>query len=196
MKIKNKGLAGFLIIILFLVSCKENYTPKPRGYFRIDLPRKEYQKYDSDSLPYTFEFPVYAKISKDPLSPQQKYWINMDFPSLNATVYISYKKVKNNLDTLINDGHLLVSKHISKADAIFDSTIYDPQRKVYGTVFDIEGMGVASTYQFYLTDSTEHYLRGALYFDTYPNNDSLKPVINFLKKDINRFISTLKWKRK
>ena len=189
---------GFLVlilgIILFFVSCKENYTPKPRGYFRIDLPGKEYQKYYSDSLPYSFEYPVYARISKDPLSPEQKYWINIDFPKLNATVYISYRQVTDNLDTLINDGHLLVSKHISKADAIYDSTIYDPSRKVYGTVFDIEGIGVASTYQFYLTDSTKHYLRGALYFDTYPNNDSLKPVINFLKKDINRFISTLQWK--
>jgi gliding motility-associated lipoprotein GldD len=185
----------FISISLILFSCKENYTPKPRGYFRIDLPEKSYVKFDS-TFPYSFEFPAYATITNDPYSPEKKYWLNINYKLFKAVLHISYQKVDNNLPTLINDSYNLVSKHISKADAIYDSVIFHPDRNVYGLVYDIEGIGVASQYQFFLTDSTDNYLRGALYFNESPNNDSLQPVIKFLKEDINFLITTFRWKNK
>jgi gliding motility-associated lipoprotein GldD len=185
----------FISISLILFSCKENYTPKPRGYFRIDLPEKSYVKFDS-TFPYSFEFPAYATITNDPYSPEKKYWLNINYKPFKAVLHISYQKVDNNLPTLINDSYNLVSKHISKADAIYDSVIFHPDRNVYGLVYDIEGIGVASQYQFFLTDSTDNYLRGALYFNESPNNDSLQPVIKFLKEDINFLITTFRWKNK
>jgi len=186
----------FLFIVFFILfsSCHHSYTPKPRGYFRIDLPKKNYMVFDSTGFPYSFEYPSYATLGNDPYAPSQNYWLNIYYKPFKATLHLSYKKVNNDLSTILNDAHLLVSKHISKADAIYDSLILIPSRKVYGLVFDIEGIGVASPYQFYVTDSTDHYLRGALYFNTHPNNDSLKPVITFLKRDIDHLINTLKWK--
>ena len=183
-----------LMVLLSLSSCHESLSPKPRGYFRIDLPEKSYRTFDSSGFPYSFQYPVYSTISSDRYAPDQKYWININYPGFKATLHLSYKPVKNDLAKVLNDAYALVSKHISKADAIYDSLIIRPEKNVYGTVFDIEGIGVASPYQFYVTDSTKHYLRGALYFNTHPNNDSLKPVIAFIKKDINHFLSSLEWK--
>ena len=191
-----KTVVNLVLVILTIVvisSCEESYTPKPKGYFRIDLPKESYVQLDS-VFPYKFEYPVYANITDDPYSPNQKNWININFPAFNAAVHISYETVDTNLARYIDDAHTLVSKHISKADAIYDSLLYHPDKKVFGLAFKIEGLGTASPYQFYVTDSTHHFLRGALYFNTYPNNDSLAPVIDFIEKDINHMISTLEWK--
>jgi gliding motility-associated lipoprotein GldD len=182
-----------LILIALFSACENSYTPKPRGYFRIDLPKKSYQKLDS-IFPYSFEYPVYSNITNDPYAPNKKDWINLNFPDYNAVLHISYKKVDNNLADYLNDAHMLVSKHIDKAEAIYDSLIMHPEKNVFGLVYKIEGLGTATPYQFYVTDSTNHYLRGALYFNAHPNNDSLAPVIAFLEKDINHLISTMEWK--
>ncbi len=192
--LKNNLFLFFIILLLVVSSCKENYTPKPRGYFRIDLPETKYKEFDSVSFPYSFEYSSNAYISNDPYAPDQKYWLNINYPQFKAVIHLSYKKVENNLPQILNDAHSLVAKHISKADAIYDSLVIHPEKKVYGLVFNLEGIGVASPYQFYVTDSTKNYLRGALYFDVHPNNDSLKPVIKYIKKDIDRFLSTVKWK--
>jgi len=182
-----------LILIALFSACENSYTPKPRGYFRIDLPKKSYQKLDS-IFPYSFEYPVYSNITNDPYAPNKKDWINLNFPDYNAVLHISYKKVDNNLADYLNDAHMLVSKHIDKAEAPYDSLIMHPEINVFGLVYKIEGLGTATPYQFYVTDSTNHYLRGALYFNAHPNNDSLAPVIAFLEKDINHLISTMEWK--
>jgi gliding motility-associated lipoprotein GldD len=192
-----KQITGLLLLLFAAVwfsSCDENYTPKPRGYFRIDLPEKSYVKLDS-VFPYRFEYPAYATITGDPFAPNEKNWINVNFPDFKAVLHISYEPVNNNLANFLDDAHTLVSKHIPKAEAIYDSLIYHPEKHVYGLAFKIEGMGTASPFQFYVTDSVKHYLRGALYFNLHPNNDSLAPVINFLEKDINHMISTLQWKK-
>ncbi len=182
-----------LILVALFSACENSYTPKPRGYFRIDLPKKSYQRLDS-IFPYSFEYPVYSNITNDPYAPNKKDWINLNFPDYNAVLHISYKRVDNNLADYLNDAHMLVSKHIDKAEAIYDSLIIHPENNVFGLVYKIEGLGTATPYQFYVTDSTNHYLRGALYFNAHPNNDSLAPVIEFLEKDINHLISTMKWK--
>lgn len=184
-----------IIVILtgIISSCDQTYTPKPRGYFRIDLPEKKYEIFDT-TFPYQFEKPVYTIVTTDPHSPQEKYWINLHFPDFKATVHFSYKEVKNNLRTYLDDSHRMISKHIPKADAIYDSIIIDRDRNMFGLVYELEGAGAASPYQFFLTDSTTHFVRASLYFNFTPNNDSLEPVIEFIKEDINHLINTFAWK--
>jgi len=185
----------FIAFMLFgLFSCDQAYTPKPRGYFRIDFPEKQYSIFDT-TFPYSFEYPVYATITGDPHSPNEKYWINLNFPGYKATVHISYKAVHGNLVTYLEDAHTLVTKHIEKADAISDSLIIDRNRNLFGLAYTLEGSGAASPYQFFLTDSSTNFVRGALYFNTVPNNDSLEPVIDFIKEDLLHLFATFKWKQ-
>lgn len=192
-KMGRLNIVLILIFALFINACDQNYSPKPRGYFRIDLPKKAYIKFDS-TFPYTFEYPDYASIEKDPHSPHEKYWINLEMRNFDATVHFSYKVVNNNLIDYLEDSHTLVTKHIPKADAIYDSLIVDHKRNVFGLSYKIIGSDVASPFQFFLTDSSSHFLRGALYFNTIPNNDSLQPVIDFVISDIEHLMNTLEWK--
>ena len=189
------NIKGFIVIILMLgmlYSCESPYSPKPRGYFRIDFPEKAYTH--SDTLfPYSFEYPVYSVISESEHARDEKFWIDIDFEQFNATVHISYKKIDDNLFTYLEDAYTLATKHIPKADAIYDSVIIDRSRNIFGLIYQIEGSEVASPYQFLLTDSTSHFVRGALYFNVIPNNDSLQPVIDFLKEDIDHLINTFNW---
>jgi gliding motility-associated lipoprotein GldD len=182
-------------IPLALVSCHNDYIPKPRGYYRIDFPTKEYQRFDT-TFPFTFEYPVYAKIVRDSSRGAEPYWINIVYYPYNAQLHISYKTVNNNLATYLDDSHTLVNKHIQKANAISQREYVDTVEHVFGLVYEISGSDAASTYQFYLTDSTRNFVRGALYFDLVPNNDSLAPVIDFLKKDVEHMITTFQWKKK
>jgi gliding motility-associated lipoprotein GldD len=188
--------ASALIILMVgcFFSCQSPYTPKPRGYFRIDLPKKTYTSFDT-IYPYTFEYPVYASVSESRHAGGEKYWIDIKFHTLDATLHMSYKQVNENLFTYLEDAYTLATKHIPKADAIYDSTIIHREQNLFGLVYQIEGSDVASPYQFLLTDSTNHFVRGALYFNTIPNNDSLQPVIKFLKQDIDHLINTFKWKQ-
>ncbi len=190
----NKIFILFTFTILILLSCGGNdYYPKPRAYFRIQLPEKEYRKFDS-VYPFRFEYPKYGEIVFDTNHPGEKYWMNLLFPHFNAAIYFSYKKIDHNLDKYINDAHTMVSKLIPKADAIHQKIYSDYHRKVFGNEYNIEGSKAASVLQFYLTDSSRHFVRGALYFNNPPNNDSLQPVIDFLKKDIRHIIETFEWK--
>jgi gliding motility-associated lipoprotein GldD len=182
-----------LLFLLLTTACQRNYVPKPHGYFRIVLPEKAYKQMDS-TLPYSFSYPVYCKITPDTYTPNEPTWINVEFPKLNAKLHLSYKKIDNNLAKYLNDTHMLVSKHISKATAIEESQIRSPEHHMYGTIFRIQGSEAASVYQFYVTDSVHHFMRGALYFNSEPNNDSLVPVIDFVSKDIDHIIETLRWK--
>lgn len=182
-----------LIVALSIAACNQNHSPKPRGFFRIDLPEKSYLDFDT-TFPYSFEYPQYATIVKDPHSPNEKYWINVEMYNFDATLHLSYKEVNGNLIQYLEDSHTLVSKHIPKADAIYDKLIVDRQRNIFGLSYEIIGSDAASPYQFFVTDSSSHFLRGALYFNTIPNNDSLQPVINFVIQDIEHLISSLQWK--
>ncbi len=191
---KRRFIVIFIMLAAFIYSCETHYTPRPRGYFRIDLPEKNYIRFDT-AYPFSFEYPVYAAVEPSPdAGPEDKYWINIQFPHFKATLHLSYKQVNNNLITYLEDAHTLAVKHIPKADAIYDSLIIDRDRDVFGLVYQIEGTEVASPYQFFLTDSTTNFVRGALYFNVVPNNDSLEPVINFLEKDLDHFINTFRWK--
>ena len=183
-----------LMLLLIVVSCGDNNPqPKPRGYFRIDLPEKQYVTLDT-MRHYSFEYPTYATITPDFYSLDEKDWANVEFPSFKGTIHISYKSVDGNLSQYIEDAYKLIVKHIGKATGIRDSVIINKDRDVYGLVYFLDGEGVASPLQFYLTDSTRHFLRGSLYFNIYPNNDSLQPVIDFITDDVRNLINTLEWK--
>lgn len=190
---KNLAFVLILLSIFIIAGCDRDYTPKPRGYFRIDFPEKAYTRFDT-TYPYTFEYPVYARIIPDTRPSSEPYWINIDFPAYNGRIHVSFKAVEGNLNKFMEDSRTFVVKHIPKADAINDSLIYRPEDRVFGLVYFIEGSQAASTCQFLLTDSTSHFLRGALYFNVQPNNDSLAPVIGFIQEDIRHMIRTFRWK--
>lgn len=186
----------FVVLIAFisLTACEQNYSPKPRGYFRIDLPQKSWIKYDS--LPqYNFEYPEYAAVIPDPASPTDESWLNIEFPQMKASLHLSYKKLNNNLNVFAEDARTMAMKHLPKANAITDSIISFEGANIYGTLYQIGGKGVASPLQFYVTDSANHFVRGALYFNIRPNNDSIEPLIQFVKADVLHFMQTLEWKQ-
>jgi gliding motility-associated lipoprotein GldD len=188
----------FLLPILsFLFSCNSVYTPKRRGYFKIDFPPHQYQTFNLPGFPYSFEYPVYANIIKDSsyfdTIPENPYWINIDFPRFGARMYISYKAIgPNKFDKLRDDAFKMTFKHTYKASSIEDSAFVTPNG-VAGVFFKVGG-NAATAKQFYVTDTTRHFLRGALYFDTAPNEDSLAIVNQFLEKDMDHLINSFRWK--
>lgn len=179
------------IFASFLFSCSENYTPKPRGYFRITFPERKYKKIESNT-PFKFEIPVYSQMLRDSDDLAEKWWYNLNFPSMKGTIHISYKEIHNNLNKYIEDSRTLVYKHTIKADAINEQTFVNRDKHIFGILYEIQG-NAASPYQFFVTDSTKHFLRGALYFNVYPNKDSLAPVFKFIKKDIVHLMETVEW---
>lgn len=184
-------LGIFVLLIVMLIACKQHHTPKARGYFRIDLPEKEYQAF-KQSFPYTFEYPKYAKAMPDTSSNAEAYWLNLIFPEFNGQVHISYKPVGDNFNMLMEDSRKLAYKHSVKADAIGERLFYDAEKKVTGVLYEIKG-DAASPMQFYATDSLNHFIRGSLYFNAIPNQDSLAPVIKFVHEDIIHLMETLRW---
>lgn len=191
---KNIKYLTLLSAIIFFISCdNKQYQPKPRAYFRIDLPEKQYVPLDSMRY-YSFEYPIQCLITPDFFSPEEKDWINIEYPANKATIHISYKAVNDNLDVYLEDSYSMMSKHISRAIGIRDSLIVNHERDVYGLIYFLEGEGVASSIQFYLTDSTNHFMRGSLYFNVRTNNDSLAPVIDYITDDIRHLIETTQWK--
>lgn len=180
--------------ILLNVSCTENYAPKPRGFFRINLPEKSYQRY-AGPCPFSFEYPSYSIISPDSSINAEPCWQNISLPQFNATIHLSYHPIKSaeNLNELSEDSRTFAFKHTSKATSIDEARINNPEKKIYGIYYTIEG-NTASFAQFYLTDSTRHYLRAALYFNEEPRADSIKPVLSFIKKDMDMLIKSFNWK--
>jgi len=186
-----------LVTLIFLISgCSTHYTPKPEGYFRIQLPEKKYKSL-TDGRFYQFDYPVYGYLVPYRGAYQESdtaNWTNIDFPGFNSRLHLTYKPVTTNLGELVQDAHEYVMKHTIKADAIMQTRFDHPEERVFGVLFDIRG-NAASAVQFYLTDSVAHFLRGALYFNNEPNYDSLSPVINYLRDDIVKIMETLKWKQ-
>jgi gliding motility-associated lipoprotein GldD len=191
MKIIILYITTILLFVLYFSGCKEDYTPKPRGYFRIDFPEKNYQIF-KNNYPYSFEYPVYSKIASDIDAFSEPFWIDINIPGNKAKFHLSYKPVRGNLSKLTEDSRELAYKHSIKAISIDEKIFMNPAKKVYGTVYYIKG-NAASPMQFYMTDSTTHFLRGSFYISEIPNYDSLHPVINFLETDMIHLIETLNW---
>lgn len=185
-------LYSFLLIIIFSISCGRSYTPKPTGYFRIDLPLHEYSFY-SGNCPFTFYYPTFATVVADSSQRNEPCWFNIDLRGYKAQIHLTYKPINGNLSELTEDARNLAYKHTIKADAINERLFLSPENKVYGILYEIKG-NAASSVQFFVTDSTKHFLRGALYFNVKPNKDSLAPLIEHFKTDISHLIETFAWK--
>lgn len=184
----------FSIGLMTIISggCQRNYTPKPRGYYRISLPEKKYQSFDT-TYPYKFDYPTYSRVITDSSSNAEAYWINLEFPQFDGKLHMSYKTINNNLFDLLEDNRSLAYKHTIKADAINEKLFFDETKNVFGILYSIEG-DAASAVQFFATDSTRHFLRGSLYFNAIPNKDSLAPVVKFVREDIMHLMESLQWK--
>ncbi len=200
----NRLLTGIFFMFgfflsLVLTSCNSTYIQKPKGYFKIPFPEKTYKTFDIPGYPYSFEYPTYANVVKDSVffgeATENPWWINIDFPQFKGRIYISYKEIgrgKSSFDTLIKHAFELTSKHSSMAYSIEDTALVTPN-KIHGVFFTVGG-NVATENQFFLTDSVKHFLRGALYFDATPNQDSLNIVNDFLLKDMKHLVSTFRWR--
>jgi gliding motility-associated lipoprotein GldD len=189
----------FLLAFTMLAACNSEYSAgKKKGYFHIDFPEKRYQLFDRPGYPYTFEYPMYANVIKDSVFFDDRagdWWINIDVPRFAGRIYVSYKSIGNSVefDSLVNDAYKMATKqHINISTGITDSVMKTPYGA--GGVFYELGGNTATANQFFLTDSTRHFLRGALYFDATPNADSLGIVNDFLRKDLFHLINTLKWR--
>ena len=203
-------------VLTLIAACNSPYVSKKRGYFNIDLPQRGYQKFDNPDFPYSFEYPVYAKIVKDSTyfdtNPENPFWINVDFPQFHSRIFLSYKavggkalyKIKqpdgsykdslgiNVFDKMVNDAFTLTNKNNVVSNSINDSLIHTPNG-ISGVFFKVGG-NAATSKQFFLSDTSKHFIRGALYFDVTPNADSLKPVQDFLQADMDHMINTFRWK--
>jgi len=191
---KCRFIVFVFIISILIYSCKQDVVPRPRGYFRIDLPEKSFKPFENDCS-YSFEIPDYAIVNNKRTKEEEECWLNIDFSRFKSTLHISYKEIANPNDLFqyTEDSRNLVYKHTLKASEIDEIIIRNPEDKVYGIVYEIGG-NTASSMQFYLTDSTKHFVRGSLYFNTSPNIDSLSPVLYFIKQDVQHLINTLVWK--
>ena len=189
----------FSSALLFIGGCSSSYTPKPRGYFKIIFPERSYQHFENKECPFEFDYPKYGVMNRDTVFldtvPDSPCWLNITFPALNGNLYLSYKEIndKNTLGKLIEDSHKLTFKHTVKANFIDENILQTPNH-VSGVLYDVGG-NAASALQFFVTDSFRHFLRGSLYFYNTPNADSIAPVVQFLRPDILKLISTLQWKK-
>jgi gliding motility-associated lipoprotein GldD len=187
-------LTAFIIVFFSSCTSDNTFTPKPKGYFRIKFPKKEYKVYDA-GCPFTFEYPVYANLVIDNEKNAQPCWLNMQFPQFNGNLHLTYHGIFSEKDynNMTEAARTLAMKHTIRANAIDQKLINFPDKKVYGVYYAIEG-NTASSVQFFLTDSVNHYFRGALYFNERPQYDSIQPVVKFIKKDIDKMIETFRWK--
>jgi gliding motility-associated lipoprotein GldD len=193
---RNK-FSGFLagLCLVGMVSCQEEFTPKPKGYNRIDLPAPKYQVLQ-ENHPYAFEYSIYSKVLRDSSRVALPHWINVYYPRYQANIQLTYRPLNNNpktLNALLEDARTLTIKHQVKAEAIEGGIIKTPNG-LRVSVAELSGE-VPSQFQFYVTDSTQHFFRGALYFRTATANDSLAPVIDYIKKDITHILNTLEFKK-
>jgi gliding motility-associated lipoprotein GldD len=186
-------LAMAVLVVFGLGSCNSDHTPKPKGFMRIDLPTKSYQAVETD-CPFSFETAVYSNFVVDMKNAAEPCWFNIEYPQFKAKLHCSYKHVDGNLKEFLEESRTLTNKHISKATNIEENLILRPEARVFGTLYLVDGNEAASPLQFHITDSTEHFLRAALYFNVPPSNDSLAPVIDFLEEDVMRMIETFKWR--
>jgi len=170
----------------------EVITPKPRAYYSLNFPEKKYKLYDTD-CPFTFETPVYSTVEPDNQKNSRPCWLNIKYPLFKAQLYLSYGEVNNNLVKYLNDARELAIRHQVKATGLDQQPILRDSARVFGLLYDIAG-NTASSVQFYVTDSTKHFLRGSLYFNCAPNIDSMKIVIDFLRQDVLHLVQSFKWK--
>jgi gliding motility-associated lipoprotein GldD len=192
----SRPAALLLCALMIFSSCEKTYTPRPVGYNRLILPEQSYRSFP-DTLPYRFEYSKYARLLDDTSRISERYWVEIYYPDLKANVHITYKRINGSqklLKEYLDDAYTLTAKHQIKAHAIDEAIVTTPSGKT-AVIAELEGE-VPSQFQFTMTDSSKNFLRGALYFNTRVQNDSLAPAIDFMKKEIMHMINTLEWKDK
>jgi len=193
-------ISRILLLALLLSGCEESYIPKPKGYPRVIFPEKKYRDYADNECPFTFQYPLYADIKKNTTFFNEKIknpcWLNMEFKDFNCILHLSYNNItpENKVDKLIEDAYEMTNKHVVKADYIEDQEI-STRRGIHGQISNVAG-NAASAVQFFLTDTTSHFLRGSLYFSNTPNADSLAPILKFFREDVITLIESFEWKKK
>lgn len=204
---KGEGRGSLLFLFPFfflLLSCGGgDYTPKPTAYLRIDMPEHQYAStLDSSflvphsSLPFVFEVNRLAELSEKE-APRGEVWLDIKYPQWDGVVFLTYKRLTSSDDLRgqTDTSLRLLEKHYQFASGVEEQHYEDPLRRVYGATYRLGGPRVASTYQFWLTDSSSNFMRGALYINHAPNNDSLAPVLEYLQADLDHLIETLRWSR-
>lgn len=201
MNSRNSYFLGITFALFFfwaISSCRPKVTsPKPLGYYKIELPTKHaYQNFDSTGFPFAFRYPVYAHITQDSNLAKEEnapYWIDVNFPDLNAKIYLSYKEITatESLEKLINESYKLSFSHDVRADYI-KAPAFQTQNGLQGVYYQVGG-NAASNYQFFVTDENANFVRGSLYFNVTPNEDSLRPAIRFLKQDLDTLIQSFRF---
>lgn len=190
----RRNLLILILLVINVTACtNQDYSPKPRGFHRIFFPEKRYIQTET-GCPFRFEIPNYSQLQTDKSNNAEPCWKNLDFPQFNARLHISYFKIGLNstLEQLREDARTFAFKHTAIASSITQKEIRQPENNVYGLEYHIQG-NTASNYQFFLSDNSKHYLRGALYFNEKPHLDSIQPVLDFIEKDISHLIMTTKW---
>jgi gliding motility-associated lipoprotein GldD len=176
-----------LTILSIFVSCNEDVLPKPKAYLSLKYPKKSYKKLEL-KRPYSFEFLKNTIVIND-----AKNWLKIKYPELKASIDITYRPVSNNLKELLTEAEKLVFKHTLKAEQIIPKDFINPKKRVFGSLYEITG-NAASQIQFHITDSTNNFLKGSLYFYAKPNYDSILPAVAYIKEDILHLVETLEWK--
>lgn len=171
---------------LFLFSCTEDSFPKPQGYLRLEYPIAKYESFEKD-CPFTFGKNIYSLIKS-----KNNCDFNIEYPDMKATIFLSYKHINNDLDSLFRDAQQITYRHTKKAETIVEQPFVNPDKKVYGMLYDVGGDAASST-QFYLTDSLKNFVRGSVYFNVKPNADSILPASEYLKNDIRLLIESFQW---
>lgn len=179
-------------LVVLMVGCT-TYTPKPHGYPRIEFPEKDYVYFDK-GCPYAFAVPKYAIVESDTHETSEPCWYNIKFPTFDATIYLSYKEISSpgQLDTLSEEAYELAMKNNIRADVIDEREIYNPSSENRGMIYELYGPS-ATPFNFYLTDSKKHFIRGSFYFDNETKNDSVAPIFEFLKEDMMKLINSVNW---
>ncbi|MBO0321272.1 gliding motility lipoprotein GldD [Muricauda sp. CAU 1633] len=181
------NLLFYLLATIVMVGCKDDVQPKPKAMLRLDYPTASYLESDID-CPYSFQ-----QNTRSTIKENTDCSLVLDYPMMKGSIYLTYKPVNGNLDTLLIDAQKLSYEHVRKADNIIDQPFVNPEDGVYGMFYEVSG-NAASQSQFYVTDSTEHFVTGSLYFYAKPNYDSILPAAMYLQNDIRRIMETLRWK--
>ena len=192
----NRKLLYLMLCCLALAACHQgNETRKPQAYLRIDLPPHAYTLCDTAALPFTFERSNLSQIEWKKNQPTDK-WFTITYPKYKGYVFMTYKQMRGvqDLRAQIDTSYKFVEGHFSYSSGIDENKFVDRPNHLSGTTYHLKGQNVASTYQFWVTDSVRHFLRGALYIDCTPNNDSLAPVLNYIQDDINHMIESIRWR--
>lgn len=177
-----------LFILTSFVSCNEDVLPKPKAYLSLTYPEKSYKKLALER-PYSFEV-----LKNTTVINEANNWLKIKYPNLKASIDITYRPINNNLKELLTEAEKLVFKHTVKAEQIIPKDFVNPEKRIFGSLYEITG-NAASQIQFHITDSTNNFLKGSLYFYAKPNYDSILPAVAYIKEDILHLVETLEWEQ-